>query len=221
MGGSGSGRPGWRRKVGSCLSLDVRELARKGALVPGACRRWQWTYNGEPWGAIETRAAREYSDERRTGFGAPPWTDGLADHVRLLYSREGEPFDYPVWLQRTRCNYGGHRIWWVCPRCQERRAVIYSGGNDGRFGCRGCMRLAYSVEALGRYHRLQRKADKLGARLLESDDGKQWLKPKGMHWRTFDALVDRANVAAAAADRALFVSVAPILMRHGFPGGMK
>jgi hypothetical protein len=107
MGGSGSGRIGWRRKVGSCLSLDVRELARKGALRPGAGYRWQWTYNGEPWGAIETRAAREYSDEQRPAFGAPPWIAGLADHVRLIYNARGESFDYPVWLQRTGCHYGG------------------------------------------------------------------------------------------------------------------
>jgi hypothetical protein len=65
---------------------------------------------------------------------------------------------------------------------------------------------------------IQRKADKLGERLLESDDGKQWLKPKGMHWRTFDALVDRANAAAAVADHALRLSLAPFLLRHGFPG---
>jgi hypothetical protein len=106
MGGSGSGRIGWRRKVGSCLSLDVRALARKGALMPGVSWRWQWTYNGEPWGAIETRAGLEYPDKARTAFGAPPWTPGLADHVRLIYSASGDSFDYPVWLERTPATTG-------------------------------------------------------------------------------------------------------------------
>jgi hypothetical protein len=218
MGGCGSGRPGWRRKVGSCMALDVRELARKWLLRPGTLSGWTWSDSyGEQVGAIHIQAGLEYPDAERIAFGAAPWIPGLADHVRLIYARDGEPFNYPVYLERTPCNYGGHRIWWLCPRCQHRRAVIYGGGNDGRFGCRGCMRLAYGVEAMGRYHRLQRKADKLEARLLESDDGKQWLKPKGMHWRTFNALVDRANAAALAADRALCASLAPILRRYSFP----
>jgi hypothetical protein len=76
MGGSGSGRIGWRRQVGSYLALDVRELARKGALVPGAYGRWQWTRNGEPSGAIETRVALQYPDEARTAVGAPARTCG-------------------------------------------------------------------------------------------------------------------------------------------------
>jgi hypothetical protein len=221
MGGSGSGRIGWRRRVGSYLALDVRELARKGVLRPGtfACRTWSNSY-GEQVGAIQMRAGLEYPDEAREMFGAGAWIEGLADHVRLIYSwtpngGERQDFDYPVWLERTPCNYGGHRIWWLCPRCQKRRAVIYGGGRDGRFGCRGCMRLAYSVEALGRYHRLQRKADKLGARLLESDDGKQWLKPKGMHWRTFDALCERIAAAEEEKDAAWFKGAARLLARWG------
>jgi hypothetical protein len=70
------------------------------------------------------------------------------------------------------------------------------------------MRLAYGVEAMGRYQRLQHKLDKLEARLWESDDGKQWVKTPRIHWRTFNALVDRANAAAVVADRALLVSLA-------------
>jgi hypothetical protein len=72
---------------------------------------------------------------------------------------------------------------------------------------------------MGRYHRLQQKAEKIAARLWESDDGKQWVKPPRIHWRTFDALVDRANAAALAADGASCASLAAIQLRHGFPGG--
>jgi hypothetical protein len=42
MGGSGSGRIGWRRRVGSYLRLDIRQLARKGLLRPWYSGGWGW-----------------------------------------------------------------------------------------------------------------------------------------------------------------------------------
>jgi hypothetical protein len=134
--------------------------------------------------------------------------------------------DYCVWLERTPQHYGGHRVWWICPRCGQRRAVLFGvSGSDGRFGCIGshpnrpqhrCMDLAYTVEALLPRWRLERRADRIGARLEESEDGRRWIKPKGMHWRTFNALVDRANDAAGEADACFALGALRMLERHGF-----
>jgi hypothetical protein len=161
-------------------------------LIPGSLNTWQWTnsYTGEQSGAIQIQAGLEYPDEHRVAFGAARWTPGVADHVRLIYSRSEERFDYAVWLERTPQHYGGHRIWWRCPRCQQRRAVIYGVASDGRFGCRGCMHLAYSSEAddvTGRSWRATRKL----ARRLGSDEHAPQVpppKPKGMHQRTYERL---------------------------------
>jgi hypothetical protein len=231
MGGSGSGRPGWRRKAESCLRLDIRKLARDGVLRPGALTSWQWSNSdGEPCGAIQMRAGLEYPEAARATVGAAPWCPGLADHVRLIYARDGEPFDYAVWLERTPQHYGGHRLWWLCPRCGQRRAVLYGvASSDGRFGCIGrhpnrpehrCMNLAYSTEAEDRTGRLWRKQRKLEARVNENRTGTRYVKPKGMHWRTFNALCDRIDGVEQEKDAAFFEGAAAMLARYGWPGDM-
>src|ERR1700726_2086714 len=137
----GAGRPGWRRKCEHLLMLDVRRLARRGQLQPGAYGSWKWSCDDEPRGEIAIR--------------------GADDHIRLIYTWtprgcDPQPFDYPVWIDRTPCRYGGSRPWFRCPRCQWRRAVIYGIASDGRFGCRRCMRLGYASEAEDTIGRLWR-----------------------------------------------------------------
>jgi ketosteroid isomerase-like protein len=129
IGGSrfGAGRPGWRRKCEQLLALDVRVLARRRRLASGMSYSWAWSRGGEPAGNISIQTA--------------------SDHVRLAYTwtpHQADPrhIDYSVRLERTPCHYGGSRPWFVCPRCYSRRTVLYGTANDGRFGCRKCMRLA-------------------------------------------------------------------------------
>jgi hypothetical protein len=120
--------------------------------------------------------------------------------VRLIYGAHGQHFSYPVWLELTPQHYGGARPWWRCPRCGQRRAVLYGVASDGKFGCIGrhpnrpehrCMDLAYYTKAEDRIGRLWRKQRKLEARQLENRTGMCHVKPKGMHWSTFNALCDR------------------------------
>jgi hypothetical protein len=96
------------------------------------------------------------------------------------YDSEPRVFDYPVQIIRTPCRYGGSRSWFQCPRCWDRRAIIYGVASDGKFGCRRCMRLAYASEAedaCGRSWRTQRKlAARLGA---EDDTDPHPPRPKG------------------------------------------
>src|SRR2546422_8746117 len=73
-----------------------------------------WSRNGEAAGSIGIRA--EF------------------DRVVLRYrhQRYGEDWkdeEYPVFLDRTRCNYGGERVWFLCPArgCSRRVAVVYGG----------------------------------------------------------------------------------------------
>ncbi len=59
MGGFGSTRWGWertRQATDPLLWLDVRWLARRGALHPGAWSTTSWTWRGEPDGWITHRA---------------------------------------------------------------------------------------------------------------------------------------------------------------------
>ncbi len=99
--------------------------------------------------------------------------------------------------------YGGRRVWFLCPRCGRRRGVLYMGR---RVVCRECLNLAYPCE--------QSRFDKgwalHGRWLSRIKDG----KPKRMRWRTYDNL--RAKVARRAVSR-----IQPFLAsmrRRGFNG---
>ncbi len=74
--------------------------------------------------------------------------------------------------------------------CRRRVAILYGGVI---FACRHCYRLAYPSQREADYDRLARRADKTRVRLgWEPDtlngDGP---KPKGMHWQTFERLVEQ------------------------------
>lgn len=100
--------------------------------------------------------------------------------------------DFYVSIERTACNYGGSRPWFLCLRCGDRRAVLYDGGQSV-FGCRRCMHLHYASETEDTFDRLERKRRKLEAKLNDGD------KPKWMRLATFDQLqFKRVKVRADA-----------------------
>jgi hypothetical protein len=152
---------------------ETRRLAREGLLQSGMHYGRHWSCGGEPSGNIGIRISE--------------------DHVRLCYTwtpygADRVHFDYTVWIDRTPCNYGGMRVWFRCPRCQWRRAVLYGTASDGRFGCRGCMRLAYASECESMVDRINRRSHKLKAKLADNE-----FRPKWMCWRTFDQIRTQIN----------------------------
>ncbi len=97
--------------------------------------------------------------------------------------------DYTVELDWADCHLGGQRAWFRCPAkgCGRRVAILYGGAI---FACRHCHRLAYESQREAGYDRMARRADKLRDKLgwepgILNGDG---IKPKGMHWRTFERL---------------------------------
>jgi hypothetical protein len=154
--------------------LDIRLLHRDGLLAPGRSFSLWWTRNGETMATVNISSAFE--------------------RVTLSYRQRDqggtwEEMDYPVRITTTPCNYGGQRVWWLCPgwRCGRRVAVLYGGAV---FACRHCHDLTYRSQREGFGDRSSRRADKLRDRLgwqpgiLNGDGG----KPKGMHWKTFRRL---------------------------------
>jgi hypothetical protein len=136
------------------------------------------------------------------------------DRVILIYrhrSGDGKWKDeqYPVRIERTPCNLGGSRHWFICPvvGCGRRVATLYGGGI---FACRRCHQLTYSSSREDAGDRSTRRADRLRARLgwepgiLNGEGG----KPKWMRWRTFERL-------AAEHDAFVGASLAAMAMRFG------
>jgi len=135
MGGSGSTRWGLsvtRVTTERLPQLDVRVLARKGALRPGAMSTVIWGDKA----TIKLSVLAGDANEVRLAYEVPTRRDGLI------------PIRERIELTRTPCTFGGSRAWFACPGCRVRCAVLYALG--GCFRCRWCHHIAYaSTRATG------------------------------------------------------------------------
>jgi hypothetical protein len=179
MGGCGSGN--WYRYdsktlAENCLFIDVRQLYRKGCLEPGKKYYWKWQDGSNI--VIET----------------------TPEAIELTYNisrneQSREDVHIKVCLSWSSCNYGGKCPWFICPGkgCGRSVAKIYLAGKY--FLCRHCHDLAYSSQRQAKAFRLQDKAQKICRRLGANNCNDLFVasKPKGMHWRTYEKLVDEAQ----------------------------
>jgi len=79
--------------------------------------------------------------------------------------------------------------------------------NDGRFGCRECMRLGYESEAESLIDRINRKFHKLERQL-----GEEGQRPKWMRWRTYDRICAQLDGADQAWGMVALARFAPLLL---------
>jgi hypothetical protein len=178
MGGMGSGRhwhSGAKDTTDDYRSIDVRRWKRDGLLTPNQFFGWQWSRHGDIVASITVRTE--------------------PDRVILTYrqrngGKEWEDKSYPVYLDRTACNLGGERPWFLCPAhgCGRRVAILYGGSI---FACRHCYQLAYPSQRETDYDRAARRAERIRNKLGWEPgilNPKGWQKPKGMHWSTFERL---------------------------------
>ena len=180
MGGLGSGRRwhvGAKNTTDDFRALDVRRWSREGLLKPGSAFCWSWQIDGETVATINARA-----ESGRV----------VLNYRHRSYGEEWVHEDYPVALTITDCHIGGVRQWFLCPAhgCGRRVAILYGGTI---FACRQCHRLAYPSQREGYHDRAGRMAERIRAKLdwTPGTANGHGLKPKGMHWRTFDRLVRR------------------------------
>jgi len=181
MGGYNSGRSGWRRKVESQHSVDIRWMKRNGWLYNGHTGRLTWNCRGEETGSISYRV----TDEALT----------LIYRYRT-HADEWKPVEAEISLMRTDCNYGGERVWMRCPCCLRRCAIVYIAGKAP--ACRKCLNLVYYSEAETQVDRSMRKARKAQKKLGYNEGNlSEWIpKPKGMQWKTYERhikVIDQAN----------------------------
>lgn len=114
--------------VESSLPLDVRRLKRKGCLTPGSVFSWQWSRNGNVRASIGITVHEDYL---------------LLQYIH----KKTEDITQWIYFDRTPCNYGGERIWFRCPSCDRRCAVVYGAGRY--FACRKCYNLGYCGHLCG------------------------------------------------------------------------
>ena len=174
MGGWGSGsyvRTGSSKGTAEkSLPLDVRKLNRKGLLVPGGWITSKWSTGGNVHASIGAEVREDYLLLKYT-------------HNKTEAVEQRIPFTW------TPCNYGGKRVWFICPYCGRRCAVVYSGGKY--FACRKCCNLTYQSCNETAMDRKYRRANNLRQRIGAKPGAFNSLpifKPKGMHQTTWDRL---------------------------------
>ena len=137
MGGYGSTRWGWRSTratTDEVLALDIRLLAQHGYFIAKPGEKVQGTISWTSLGEERGRIGVEYA-------GATP------QRITLHYCAYGLGEQTPevtesIAVGRTACHFVGERVWFLCPSCGTRRAMLHAVG--GVFQCRECHDLAYA-----------------------------------------------------------------------------
>ena len=175
MGGSGSGR--WQQGkplTTERMALDIRDMraaARAKRLI-----NWRWKDG--------TTVSVLFSQDMATVETRVP-------------GRAIDPTD--VELDATPLHFGGHRIWWRCPCCRGRVAVIY--WQCRRWQCRRCADLVHKstrqagvFRAYAKVNRIQRELGWGGGMLSPMGT-----RRKGMHWSTYARLMQELTEASLVA----------------------
>ena len=129
-----------------------------------------------------------------------------------LYRGKWEDIEQTIFFDRTPCNFGGHRKWFLCHHCSRRVVALYCAGRY--FLCRHCCDLTYGSQQEEPHYRLLRKSIKIREKLGDNYCYTEFIppKPKGMHWKTYYRLRDELAMTEKFAD-----SIA--MIRHRVPIG--
>lgn len=187
MGGYGSGRGEWVSAKGVTehfRALDMCYFTRNKLLGRDQQFRLTWRQRSNETGSVLVGVERNrlvliY----RYGRSGGEWQD-----VRQS-----------VTLTTTLCHYGGQRYWFRCPANGCGRRVLKLYGAGPHFACRKCYDLRYQSQRENRGDRALRVCQDIRERLGGSRSLAKPFpeKPKGMHWRTYNALRARAKEAEA------------------------
>jgi hypothetical protein len=125
--------------------------------------------------------------------------------MEVFYVQRHNPGSFPVRcvvrLTSTKCNLGGERFWFRCPKCDMRTASIFLIGPP--FKCRVCLSLTCQSKRERHPHRVLRRAGRLRKRLRGTGDAFSFgSKPQGMHRRTYERLVERIEKISGASSTA-------------------
>lgn len=162
----GAGRPRRQSLTTIPVSLDVRDLRRRGV----------FNHN-----EVEVTITRSDGMNVRAHFQG----NFVELTYRFRFDQGWGDVNDTVRIEHTPCNYGGNRPWLRCPRCERRIAVLYLWGWPA---CRTCASLSYPSQSETAFERSVRRLEKIDSRLPQSVDVGRVQKPKWMRWPTFSEL---------------------------------
>jgi hypothetical protein len=151
--------------------LDINWLMRSGEHKAGNYyngREVIWTRSGA-FG--ETKNSVSYDLDLHTKENASLKLKYICTNK---FSEEKARINYTIDLTTSKCFFGGHRYWFVCPKngCSKRVGALYQGIQY--FLCRHCLELTYSKRNVAKRYRLlnklfdyEEKADELLGEISE------------------------------------------------------
>jgi hypothetical protein len=183
MGGFGSGhyyRISKQDTFEEYRRVYINFLAKQGMLRTGTVGTMSWNRGGEPSGTITVRG----------GSGSVTFC-----YTCTMYGGDPEKIEQQIDIEQTPCHFGGSRSWFTCPTCFNRVGVLVGAGK--LFKCRKCYQLPYMCQTESRSDRASRRIRKIQKRLGNPDWENvlypRFPKPKGMHWKTYDRIVAKAD----------------------------
>jgi len=195
MGGLGSGRlfrfnakPTIERQT----YIDIRWMKKQNALAPGTVGTLSWSSQGNKRGTVHfevnTNSLILKYRHRERGGGA--WED----------------VEQVILFDKTPCNYGGHRKWFLCSKCEQRVEILYGMDGAGKyFLCRDCHGLTYASCNAHQTKRIFNKANRLKQKIGVGPGIMDFIpeRPKGMHRSTFDNIIHEIQRLEYLGDQAM------------------
>lgn len=190
MGGYGSGRnTRWAARSDQFHKLDLADFPR------------EW-FQRHRTGTL-TWSRGDYKTGS-VGYRLSP--DRLVLHYTVTKDGERQPIEERFVMTPTEQPFGGRRWWIECKGCGRRCRVLYGGTY---FRCRQCYRLTYESQ----YERVYAPGVTRAMRVRQKMKGEIGLaypfpdRPKGMHWKTYDRLMEADWAAQARIDALLMQDV--------------
>lgn len=161
--------------IGTRNSIDIRKLVRAGLRQPSDSLIMRW---------------HSSQQDQLAGHAVVTMLD--SNRLQITHHDSDMPEEI-LDLSYSETAFGGQRAWFVCSKlgCGKRVAVLHAAIKG--FRCRHCSHLAYQSQLEQPYDRLLRQVRR--ARHHVGGDNNILApfptKPKGMHWRTYDALAQQ------------------------------
>lgn len=157
--------------------IDIRELQRRQSLYCGNTGELFW------------HNAKTKESTGRIVFIVKVDCLVFSYRAKRHNSQHWQDYEVIAPLTYTPCNYGNSRVWFKCPRCSKRVAILYV---NIQIACRTCQRLNYlsQQQTKGMWQdrdRMNKIREKLNWPLYQ--DVLFRTKPKNMQYKTFYRLV--------------------------------
>ncbi len=160
-----------RSTTGDLRRFAVHEIAAYGLKLRGASFGWHWSRDGKTQASI----------------GASVQGGEYSATLVLDYTLNGSPVTQRIRLAASPCRFGGVRWLAICPNTGRRVAHLYIGAS-GAFS-RHAYGLAFDSQRECALDRSLRRRGKALAK-LKTDDPMLTPRPKGMHFRTYERLLE-------------------------------